>query len=541
MMIEDMEDQLIEQELEGVGVENLVAPPPSRPAPKRGRFRTNLISNGALFGFNLLIGLWYTPYLIHHLGMAGYGIIPLVRQIVGFMTVITAGLNAAVGRYITIALERGEEESANRYFNTSLFGSVILALLLVIPAGWASLHVELLINVPPGDVFQTRWLFACVAVVFLLNAVRTPFAISTYSLNRFDLTNYLSAINRLVSIGVVVVCFNIATPQIWNVGLGLVMALVFTWIGTVWFWRRLTPQLRIAVSHFDLGTLRSLVSLGGWVSINIIGATLYLSIDLLVVNRMIGPEAGGRYAAVAQWSALLRTMAGTIVGLFGPTMLYYYARHDIDGLARYGQQAVKLVGLMMALPIGLICGLSVPLLQTWLGPDFADLNWLMSLMTIHLSVNLAVSPLYSVQTVTNCVRTPAIVTLATGVGNLALAILLAGPIGWGVYGVAAAGAITLTAKNLIFSPIYAAYVLRIRWNAFLSKIFPIVLATTGLAGVGKVLSTTWDISGWFHLAASGAVMSVAYAVVGYYVLLNREERLLAWSMIPKSVAIGRGK
>ena len=236
-----------------------------------------------------------------------------------------------------------------------------------------------------------------------------------------------------------VICFYIATPQISYVGAGLVVAAAVTWAGTVWFWRRLTPQLRMAASHFNLGTLRSLVSMGGWVSINNIGTILYLGIDLLVVNRMLGPEAGGRYAAVSQWSALLRTMAGMIVGLFGPTMLYYYARHDIDGLARYGRQAVKLVGLLMALPIGLICGLSVPLLQTWLGSGFIDLAWLMSLMTVHLCVNIAVMPLFGIQNATKHVRTPAIVTIAMGAGNLGLAILLAGPMGWGLYGPAAAG------------------------------------------------------------------------------------------------------
>ena len=125
--------------------------------------------------------------------------------------------------------------------------------------------------------------------------------------------------------------------------------------------------------------------MGGWIAVTYVGTILYLGIDLLVVNRMFGPDAGGRYAAVAQWSALLRTLVGVVAGLFCPTMLYYYARHDIDGLSRYGRQAVKLVGLMMALPIGLICGLSTPLLQTWLGPKFADLAWLMSLMTMHLS------------------------------------------------------------------------------------------------------------------------------------------------------------
>lgn len=540
-MIGDIDNLESELEAESISDAEVVACVSSQPTPKRGRFANNLLSNVALFGFNVLVGLWYIPYLIDHLGAAAYGIVPLVTQITGYMVVITATLNSAVGRYITIALEQDNNEEANQYFNTSLFGSVLAVALLMPLAVFATVYLGNIIIIPKGMETQTRWLFACTVAGFFLGTLQSPFGVSCFCANRFDLQNTISLTQAVVRVGLVVVFFNLVTPQIWQVGVAALAAMCCGWGWSIRLWRRLTPTLSVSISHFSREALRHLFSTGGWIAVNTTGAILYLSIDLVVVNRMFGPEAGGRYAAVAQWSALLRSMAGVVACLFGPTILYYYAKHDINGLTHYGRKAVKLVGLLMALPIGLICGLSTPLLQTWLGPDFANLNWLMSLMTIHLSVNLAVSPLYSVQTATNCVRTPAIVTLVTGIGNLALAVLLAGPIGWGVYGVAAAGAITLTAKNLIFSPIHAAYVLRTRWNAFLSEIFPIVLATTGLAGAGKVLSATWDISGWFHLAASGAAMSVIYAVVGYYVLLNREERLLAWSMVPKSVAIGQGK
>jgi membrane protein EpsK len=534
----DVDDQELHDEAETVAEEVAREEISKRQPVRRGRFIVNLTSNVALFAVNIVIGIWYTPYLIHHLGAAGYGIVPLVTQIVGYMGVITLGLNAAVGRYITIAIERGEDDAANRYFNTSFFGSLILAMLLVVPAAWAALHAEILINVPADEIVQTRWLFACAAVVFLVNTVRSPYGVSTYCLNRFDLRNGLSLVDRIVSIAVVVWFFTFATPQIWNVGLGLLAASCVTWVGTGWFWRMLTPQLRVSFSHFTFKTLRELVSTGAWLSINYIGMILYLGIDLLVVNRMFGPDAGGRYAAVMQWSSLLRMLAVVLAGVFGPTMLAYYARHDIDGLTLYGRRAVKFVGLLIALPIGLICGLSTPLLQTWLGPKFADLAWLMSLMTVHLSVNLAVIPLFGIQTATNRLRAPGIVTFVMGAGNLGLAIFLAGPMGWGLYGVAAAGAIVLTAKNLIFTPLYAAHILGRRLDAFLWEMLPITLATLGTAATCKLLAATWDISGWPRLIAAGAAISVVYAAIGYWILLNRKERKLAWSMVRCYVPIG---
>jgi membrane protein EpsK len=448
------------------------------------------------------------------------------------MIVVTATLNSAVGRYVTIALERHNDEEANRYFNTSLFGSVLLVLLLIPLTVWATAYIGNIIVVPEGQEAQTRWLFVCTVAGFFLGTLQSPFGVSTYCLNRFDLQNAISLIQLVARIGVVVVFFSIVTPQIWHVGLAALAAMCLGWGWSIRLWRRLTPSLCISISHFSRVALKHLFSMGGWIAINSIGAILYLSIDLLVVNRMFGPESGGRYAAVMQWSTLLRTLVAVVAGLFGPTMLYFYARHDIDGLSRYGQKAVKLVGLLMALPIGLICGLSTPLLQTWLGPKFADLAWLMSLMTVHLSVNLAVIPLFSIQTVTNRVRTPAIVTMVMGIGNLALAIFLAGPMGWGLYGVAAAGAIALSAKNLIFTPLYAAHILNRRLDAFFWEILPIILATIGMAGIAKLLASTWDIAGWVHLIAAGTTLSIIYAAVGYWVLLNREERALAWSMVP---------
>jgi membrane protein EpsK len=289
--------------------------------------------------------------------------------------------------------------------------------------------------------------------------------------------------------------------------------------------------LTISIAHFRRKACKQLFSTSGWMALNQLGAILYWSIDLLIVNNMFGPDAGGRYAAVLQWSVLLRTMAGMVVSLFVPTMLYCYARHDIDGLVIYTRRAIKFMGLLMALPIGMICGFSVPILRTWLGPSFVDLSWLMSLMTISLSLTVAVFPLFGIENATNRVRMPAIVTLLLGIVNLGLAIFLAGPMGWGLYGVAAATAIALTVKNITFTPLYSAHILGCRISAFLLETVPILLATLATAGVGLLMSHVWDLSGWLRLIPAVAVLSAVYLAVVYSMLLNSEERQMAWKMV----------
>ena len=105
-----MDTEACEEAVEAVSTaeEGYVVPAATPATPKRGRLIVNLISNVAIFGFNVLIGIWYTPYLIRHLGASSYGIIPLVSQITSYMIVITATLKFGDGplRHACLGAER---------------------------------------------------------------------------------------------------------------------------------------------------------------------------------------------------------------------------------------------------------------------------------------------------------------------------------------------------------------------------------------------------------------------------------------------------
>ncbi len=330
-----------------------------------------------------------------------------------------------------------------------------------------------------------------------------------------------------------VALFSLIKPELYFVGLATLLSGCIGWGWSIRWWRQLTPALRVSASHFDLRALKNMTSMGGWMSVNYVGGLLFLAIDLLIVNRMFGPTAGGRYAAALQWSNLLRTIATVAAAVFVPTILYYYANRNIDGLMAYSRRAVKLVGLIVALPIGLVCGLSRPLLTTWLGPEFTDLSWLLVLLTLHMAITLPQAPLYSIFTAANRVRTPAVFTIVLGLGNLALAIFLAGPMGWGLYGVAVAGTGMFLLKNTLFVPVYAAIVLGRKPLSLLKEIMPISAAAAVIVAGGGTCQLVWNIHGWGQLIAAGLGLSAVYAPVAYWFLLNREERNLLWQMYSK--------
>ena len=499
--------------------------------PQKGRFVVNLSANLANFGLTIIVGLWMTPYLIRHLGVSAFGLVPLSTTLTSYMVLFTIALNYAVGRFMTIDLDRQDYFSANLVFNTSFWSTVIVLIILLVPVLWLSSFSRFFFNVPPGYEDQFVWLFLCTAGVFFLTTLRNPFAVTAFCYNRFDLANGVNIAETFVRVFAILLLFNLWVPKVWHVGLAMLLASGAGFALAVANWHYLTPMLKLQPSAFSLQTLKQLIGMGKWIIIDQIGLFLFQSIDLVVVNKMLGAEAGGRYGAVMILAISLRGLAGVLATVFSPTIISLYGRQDIPGLVNYCQQAVKFVGLMMALPIGLVCGFAQPLLRIWLGPAFESLALIVILMSLPLCLTFPFFPLYSVMTAANRVRFTAILTCIMGVGNLGLAVWLAGPAGWGMYGVAAAGAIMLSSKNLFFPPLYIAHILRLRVHTFIFQIIPIIIATLVTAGACKLLAVTFDITNWFRLIGAGIAISTLYIGIVFWTLLSPEEREKAKTIV----------
>ncbi len=497
------------------------------------QFPRNLGSNIALFIVQVGIGIWMIPYFIHNLGVAAYGLIPLAMSLTQYVSLVTLAISGGISRFLTIDLQQKKFDKANITFNTGFWG--LLALIIAFLPFLALLiyFVPFIFVIPVDQVTSSKLLFGGVLGAFLLTTLASSFGASTFAFNRLDLRNLGQIIRMLSMLFGVVISFKLLKPSLEYVAVATLLAACFGLGANYLFWRQLTPELRIDLSKFDMSRLKELLTMGGWLIVNQIGYLLFLQIDLIVVNRLFGPTLGGEYASVLQWSMLLRTMAGIFSGLMAPMYVISYAKGNREDLIRMSRMAVKFMGLGLAVPIGLACGFSTELLTVWIGPEFAKLAPLMVLMLIHLTVNLAVTPLFSINVCYNKVKIPGIATLLMGVLNLVLAIVFPLVFHTGFYGVALAGAIVLTLKNAVFTPWYATHVMGLRTRIFFRQMITGIAATLVIFALGAVFSSMYQITSWSQLIAIGAVVSALYAPFVWFLIMEPEERRIFVNMIAR--------
>ncbi len=499
------------------------------------QFPKNLVSNIALFLVNVGVGLWLVPLLIHNLGVAAYGLIPLAMSLTHYVALITLAVSGGISRFLTIDLHQNNLDKANRTFNTC-FWSLIALILVCIPLLMAFTNfVPVLFNVPSEEVVSSKWLFAGVMGAFLLSTLSSSFGASAFAYNRLDLNNYVQILRSLVRLSAIIVLFFLVSPSLESVAIATLFSACAHLAADYYFWRKLTPQLTIDRSFFDSTRLKDLLSMGGWLVVNHVGSLLFLNIDLIVVNRLFGPGAGGEYASVLQWNTLLRSMAGILSGLLAPMYMISYAKGNIDDLIKMSKMSVKIMGLGLAVPIGLACGLSKELLNVWIGPEFSKLAPLMVLMLIHLTVNLAVLPLFSINVCCNKVKVPGVITLLMGLLNLVLAVAIPLVFNTGFYGVAIAGAIVLTFKNALFTPWYASKILGIKAKTFILEMAFGILATLSVLIASWSLSEIWQIESWIRLVLTGCFIGLVYAPVIWFAVLSKTERKLLIGMARKNL------
>ena len=477
------------------------------------------------------ISVWLTPYFIKTLGIAGYGMIPLVVSFIAYFNLFTSAISNAVSRFVAICLNKEEGKISNIYFNSALIAIFVLCCTLTIPAIIISIFFSNIFQVPPGLENDTSLLFFMVISSSFIIALNSPFLVSSFVTHRFDLANYVKIAGRLLRVSIIIVCFKYIATSLIYVGLSYIAMTLFCLICSVCLTRILTPQLNVSRDHFSWNALREMGKMSSWIAINQVGALLYLGVGFIIINLFLGPEQCGRYAPIALWVSLLGTLGGAISDVFAPIALGYIARQQPDTLVFQMRRATKFLGLIMALPVGILCGLAKPILCRWLGASFADLAPLVWILITPWLITIAIKPMFSVFRGLDKVKTPAIATLFGGLANIILAIVFVSFTNLGIYGVALALLICLTSKNLLFTPIYAAIITHQPKMIFVTELFAGLFMALLVTLTGLIVSRLYNLATIPRLTITCILMAAVYIPLCYGVIITKTDKELLWSLI----------
>jgi O-antigen/teichoic acid export membrane protein len=188
----------------------------------------NLVSQFTL----LLVGIFTSPYIIHHLGTDAYGVLSLVTVFIGYLSLLDFGLGTAIIKYISEYSARDDKENLEKVIQTSISLYIIIgaAGALIISILASTLATKWL-TIPQNLIPITINVIYISALGFFINTMLAIFNSVPVALQRMDLTGTRNLIFGLVGnlgmVALLAVGQSLQTVVIWNVALGFIATVSF--------------------------------------------------------------------------------------------------------------------------------------------------------------------------------------------------------------------------------------------------------------------------------------------------------------------------
>src|SRR6266702_1711862 len=80
----------------------------------------NVGSSWFALGVNILVGVFLSPFILHRLGDAAFGIWVLIFSLTGYYGIFDFGIRSSIIRYVSKLTAVDNNEGLAKFFNTSL-------------------------------------------------------------------------------------------------------------------------------------------------------------------------------------------------------------------------------------------------------------------------------------------------------------------------------------------------------------------------------------------------------------------------------------
>lgn len=313
------------------------------------------------------VALLAIPALIAGLGAERFGILTIAWALMGYFGVFDLGLSRATTKYLAEACHHGDDGAARQLFWTSAVAHLALGVAGGLILLLAAAPLERLLSIPPGLRGETRmalYLLALSVPIVVLTSVTRGLL---EALHRFDLVNAVKVPASMITyLGpLAAMAFTDRLPAVIAVILAGRAAVLI--IYTLMCFKTL-PAIR-GVARPRMRTLRSLIALGGWMTVGTLLTPVLVSVDRFVIGSAVSVAAVAIYAAPYEVVTKLWMFSASLLGVLFPR--FAILTGDWPGIRSLYRSALIALVLTTTSAAALIIVFSPEFFNAWLGSEMA--------------------------------------------------------------------------------------------------------------------------------------------------------------------------
>jgi O-antigen/teichoic acid export membrane protein len=409
----------------------------------------NVGSSWSALATNVVVGIFLSPFILHRLGDAAFGIWVLIFSVTGYYGLFDLGIRSSIIRYVSKYTATGDKEKLTQFVNTALFSYTGIGVVSMVLTATLSSSIEHLFKIPPGMHSQARLLLLIVGASVSLGFPLGVFGGMLEGLQRFYILNWTSIGATLLRAALIVYFLNrgfgLVTVALITVALPVLSSVLR---GIIVF--HLCP-VAIGPSHVDKESFRNMATYGGTTFLVIVAGRLRFRTDELVLGSMMSTVAITYFSIGARIVDYAQEFVSSLAQIFVPMSSHSEAKGDLDRLRKVYIAGNRVCALLI-LPITIVLLLlGKHVIRIWVGARYVPHSYpVLVVLIIPFALMLMQSASGRVLFGIGKHQALAKVTLLEGIANLILSIALVPSLG--VVGDALGTAVPLCCTFLLFMP-----------------------------------------------------------------------------------------
>lgn len=493
------------------------------------RLFINLAASIVSFFVQLAINFFLSPYLVEHLGDAAYGFIGLANNFVSYASILTVALNSMASRFISIEINRQNYKKANEYYSSIFIADIILSIVVAIASAVIIVNLQNLINIPEELIGDVKLTFSLVFVNFIITILSTVFTVATFVKNRVDISSIRNITSNILKVILLIIMFAFLSPKIYYIAIASIICSIYLLIANIKITKKIASKLVLRVKDFKAKAVKTIISSGIWNSINNFSRVLLIGVDLIIANIFLGADAMGILSIAKTIPTAVESLLAAISGAFTPQFTILYSQNKKEELINEVKFSTKLLSLLMTVPLAGFIVFGYDFYQLWMPYKTADeimqLQCLSVLALLPYILSSYIFTFSSIDTVTNQLKRPVIVQLIIAILTVITEIIAIQTTNWGLYALSAVSAFYWALKIVVFTPINAAYNLKVKWTTFYPPFCKAVICMMIIILLFSIGNNFIEITSWGDLIIVAIIAGIMGYVVNFIALLNKNEKI----------------
>ena len=304
--------------------------------------------------FMMVVSLYTSRVILNALGVEDFGIYNVVGGVVAMFSVISGSLSAAISRFITYELGKGDQSKLNKIFSASVTIQLLLSLIIVVlieSVGVWFLNAKM--TIPEARMTAANWVLQFSIVTFVINLISVPYNAAIIAHEQMSAFAYISILEAVCKLAI---AFLIIVSPIDKLIFYAILMCAVSIIVRFTYGHYCKKHFTECTYHFhwDKEILMKMFGFAGW---NFIGASSAVLRDQggnIVLNMFFGPSVNAARGIANQVNGAITGFVQNFMTALNPQITKSYASGDREYMMTLIFQGARLsfyMLLLLSLPV----------------------------------------------------------------------------------------------------------------------------------------------------------------------------------------------